>query len=142
MDELSAPAVASKIEPGAARKNTRAVRGKSVVCRAWETACLISFIGRGKLGMAALIRLPGKRSLYFHCIIWNNLSGLKFTHNSLPQAAKQGKRSFSGVRCCIPQMRGPRTPAKDSVLCTPISFVTCVDETMEKEFFGSRCCIP
>src|SRR6266702_4406530 len=27
--------------------------------------------------MVALRRLPGKRSFYFHCIIWNNLSGLK-----------------------------------------------------------------
>src|SRR5947207_9789430 len=35
----------------------------------------------------------------------------------------KGKRSFSGVRCCIPQMRGPRTPAKDAVLCTPVLFV-------------------
>ena len=45
MDELSARAVAYKMEACGARKNTRAVRGKSVVCRAWETACLISFKG-------------------------------------------------------------------------------------------------
>jgi hypothetical protein len=114
MDEFSARAVASKMEAYAARKNTRAVRGKSVVYRAWETACLISFKGgangaytgsflgeaawegawratikvlpatlhrlrpyvlRANGGMVAPRRLPRKRSLYFHYIIWNNLSG-------------------------------------------------------------------
>src|SRR6266480_900263 len=110
MDELSARAVASKIEPGAARKNTRTVRGKGVVCRAWETACLISFIGRGKQGMAALIRLPGKRSLYFHCIIWNNLSGSKFTHNSPPAAAKKEKKNFQGAPSHCPPDSVPLLP--------------------------------
>ena len=39
--------------------------------------CVISFIGRGKWGVAAHRRLSGKRSFYFHYIIWHNLSGLQ-----------------------------------------------------------------
>ena len=76
MAEFLARALAGKMEYCAARKCTRTVRGKSVVCRVWETACLISFIGRGKRGMAALRRLLGKGSLYFHYIIWHNRSDL------------------------------------------------------------------
>ena len=39
--------------------------------------CVISFTGRGKWGVAAHRRLSGKRSFYFHYIIWHNLSGLQ-----------------------------------------------------------------
>ena len=35
------------------------------------------------------------------------------------EAAKV-KKNFVGIRCCTPRMRGPHTPAKDFVLCTPI----------------------
>ena len=71
----------------------------------------MSCVGRGKLhvsdllyrelqtGMVALRRLSGKRSLYFHCIIWNNLSGLKSTHNSSPAAAKKEKKNYQGITC-------------------------------------------
>src|SRR5712691_3495112 len=121
MDEFPARALAGKLEPCAARKNTRTVRGKSVVCRAWESACLISFIGRGKRGMVAHRRFSGKRSLYFHCIIWHNLSGLKFTHNSPSAAAKKEKKNYQGITC--PPGRVPLIPRQGPRPWTPLSKV-------------------
>src|SRR6266700_615716 len=55
--------------------------------------------------------------LAHRCAAHSQLFSQSDIRNSLPQAAKQGKRSFSGVRCCIPQMRVPRTLAKD---CGPL----------------------
>src|SRR6266571_458002 len=82
MDEFSARALGGKMGHCAARKNTRT--------------------GRGKRGMVAHRRLLGKRSLYFHCIIWHNRSGLKFTHNSPPSAAKKEKKNFPGMCESLP----------------------------------------
>jgi hypothetical protein len=36
-----------------------------------------------------------------------------------PPAAAKNKKKFVGIRSCIPQMRGPHTPAKGYALCTP-----------------------
>src|SRR2546422_11600942 len=96
--------------------------------------CLISFIGRGKRGMAALRRLPGKRSLYFHYIIWNNLSGLKSTHNSPPSAAKKEKKNFQGITC--PPGRVPLIPHQGPRPWTPLSKVG--DVSAKEELFQGR----
>ena len=39
-------------------------------------------------------------------------------------------------------MGTPHTSAKDSVLCTPVSFVACDSEMVKKSFSGVRWCIP
>jgi len=72
MDELSARALASEMEPGAARKNTRTVRGKSVVCRAWETAYLISFKGGANGGWLRIEDFLG-RDLYTFIVSYGTI---------------------------------------------------------------------
>ena len=80
MAELPAQAQAGKWQPCTARRRMRTVRGKSFVSRrsAWDMACLISFKDgqtEGGTARARLARFPGKRSFYFHYIIWLNRQG-------------------------------------------------------------------
>src|SRR6266704_1481030 len=71
--------------------------------------------------MVALRRLPGKRSFYFHCIIWNNLSGLKGAVSAKEElfqgrgehfVRRAGVLIFQGEMLCV-ILRGGRTTVVD-----------------------------